>query len=153
MKAIEKKKLVEKEVHLQAQVNPHYPFHYQSEWLPSPGSESMQAFFKAVKEVAPCAYPPSIEALNQFFEENPLAKFLVENACKENENIKQAHAASGVDVIVPRIVNKDEILNAFTAILTWAPHFVNDDLVGLPFSAYVVGIDPTLSGSQLFGLP
>ena len=38
-------------------------------------------------------------------------------------------------------------------LLTWWPHFIDDDLVGLPFSGFTVGIDPTLAGSQLFGLP
>lgn len=130
------------------------PFNVQSRWLPTPGSASMQEFFRTLLEVEiPEEYPPCIEALDKLIEDNEVIKYLVDNACQENETMKASHAAQGTDVILPRIKNKETILKAFTAILTKAPAFINDDLVGLPFSAFVVGIDPTLSGSELFRLP
>jgi len=134
-------------------VDPHFPFNIQSQWLPAPGSASLQEFFRIVLNEEAGVYPPSVEALNKLIEENSVVQYLVDNACQENENIKVSHAAAGTDVLIPRIKDKETILKAFTAILKWAPHFINDDLVGLPFSAFVVGIDPTLSGSELFRLP
>ncbi len=133
--------------------NPLSPFNVQSRWLPAPGSDSLQEFFRQILSEDPEEYPPCIEDLNQLIEENEVISYLVDNACQENENMKAAHAAEGTDVILPRIKDKDTILKAFTAILTKAPAFINDDLVGLPFSAFVVGIDPTLSGSELFRMP
>ncbi len=134
--------------------NPLSPFNVQSHWLPAPGSDSLLEFFRLVLEELPeeAEYPPCIEDLNKLIEENDVIQYLVDNACKENENIKASHAADGI-VAIPRIKDKDTILKAFTKILTMAPAFINDDLVGLPFSAFVVGIDPTLSGSELFANP
>ena len=134
-------------------LNPLSPFNVQSKWIPAPGSSSMQEFFSIIESIELEEYPPCIEALNQLIEENEVVKYLVDNACQENENMKASHAAAGTDVILPRIKDKETLLETFTKLLTWAPRFINDDLVGLPFSAFVVGIDPTLSGSELFRLP
>jgi len=86
---------------------------------------------------------------------NEVIKYLVDNACKENANIIDDINLKNKkgNVEIPRIKNKEALLNAFNTLLTHAPAFVDDELVGLPFSALLVGIDPTLSGSLLFRLP
>ena len=80
-------------------------------------------------------------------------KYLVDNACKENLNIIDSHLKSAEGIPIPRINDKETLLNGFNALLKRSPHFIHDDLVGLPFSGFVVGIDPTLSGTVLFRLP
>jgi phosphatidylserine decarboxylase len=142
----------------QVKMNPdsHYPFNMRSGWLPKPGSSSMQAYFDMIindehKEWAKC-----IKDMNDYIESNEVIKYLVDNACKENINLIESHLVSpnGVDgVPIPRIKDKEKLLDAFNKILTHAPSFINNELVGLPFSALVVAIDPTLSGSVLFRLP
>ena len=71
---------------------------------------------------------------------------------KENSNIIHAHQSTK-EAPIPRIPNLDVLLYGFNTILNLAPQFINNDLVGLPFSAFVVGIDATLGGSTLFRLP
>ncbi len=133
--------------------DPHYPFDLQSGWLPSFESESMQTFLQEILDAPPSEYVPSIQALNEYINENPVIKYLLENACRENENIKDSTLPSSKGVAIPRINSIETLLNAFNEIMSKAPAFINDELVGLPFSAVVVGIDPTLSGSALFRLP
>lgn len=133
--------------------SPQYPFNLQSGWLPPHGSKSMEVFFTSILEAEPQPYAPCIEDLNQLIEENDVLTYLVNNACKENANIIDTTFKQFRNVPIPRIDSKETILNAFNAILKISPRFINDDLVGLPFSGFVVGIDPTLSGVVLFRLP
>jgi len=130
-----------------------YPANLQSGWLPTPGHPSMVQFFTELLEKTPKEYAPCIEALNQLFIESPVLNALLESSCKENENLKAANKNTHQGVVIPRIRNKEDLLNAFNHILTHAPAFIDDALVGLPFSAFVVGIDPTLSGSEMFRMP
>ncbi|MGB9365071.1 MAG: phophatidylserine decarboxylase associated domain-containing protein [Xanthobacteraceae bacterium] len=130
-------------------INP-YPSNLQSGWLPPYGSNSMQVYFDKVLQADKKEYAPCIKALDEFIEKNDVIKFLLQDACDANLSVV---AQSTKDVPIPRIKDKDTLLNAFNTILTHAPSFINDDLVGLPFSALVVGIDPTLSGMTLFRLP
>ena len=134
-------------------VNSRTPYAIQSNWLPKPGSTSMQMYFDEIINTEPTDWHPSVQALGVFIESSPVVKYLVENACDENLNIIEAHLASAQGIPIPRIKDVNTLLNAFNTILGRAPAFINDELVGLPFSAFVVGIDPTLSGSELFGLP
>ena len=132
------------------------PYAVQSGWLPEPGSDSLQEFYTTVLKKKKEKYAPSVEALAKLIDENEVIGYLVENACQENLNIIEAHLKEGLstdDLPIPRIKDKETLLNAFNALLTTAPAFINNDLVGLPFSAFVVGIDPTLSGTVLFRLP
>lgn len=110
-------------------LNP-YPSNLQSGWLPSYGSRSMQAYVERIVHAERQSLVPSVQALGTYIQENDLLR------------------AAGV-----RIPDADVLLHGFNTILTEAPSFVHDELIGLPFSAFMVGIDPTLSGAALFRLP
>ncbi|HSK77740.1 MAG TPA: phophatidylserine decarboxylase associated domain-containing protein [Thermoanaerobaculia bacterium] len=100
-------------------------------------------------------YAPSIAELDRFIDTHEVIRYLVNNACRENLNLVETYPtmASTGGVAIPRIKDKETLLHGFNTILKHPPFFVNNELVGLPFSAWVVGIDPTLSGVALFGLP
>jgi phosphatidylserine decarboxylase len=98
-------------------------------------------------------YAPSVEALAKLIDEDEVLRYLVENACQENLIIYATQQNNPDGVLIPRIADKETLLHVFNTLLTQVPQFINDDLVGLPFSAFVVGIDPTLSGTVLFRLP
>jgi len=135
--------------------NPNYRFTHRSGWLPAPDSVAFEAFFEEVLAPTQGAYAPSVQALDDFISSNPVLSYLMDNACEQNNNLVVASsvAAQSEQVFLPRIASKDDLLTGFNNILTRPPSFVNDELVGLPFSGLVVGIDPTLSGVTLFGLP
>lgn len=135
----------------QLDVNP-YPSALQSGWLPRHGSEALRTFFKMILGAERKEYAPCVQALNELIDSNDVLRFLVDDACKENANIIDSHMSTK-EAPIPRIRDKDTILHAFNTILDHAPQFINDELVGLPFSAFLVGIDPTLSGTALFRLP
>jgi phosphatidylserine decarboxylase len=136
----------------QFEVNP-YPSNLQSGWLPPYGSASMQKYFDRILGAPRKPLAPSVQSLDALIEGNTVIDYLVDNACAENLGLIDAHLPSAQGVPLPRITDKDALLHGFNVILTEAPAFINDDLVGLPFSAFVVGIDPTLSGATLFRLP
>jgi len=142
-------------IHMQMETNAYYPYNLQSGWLPEPGSDSMQEFFKTVLEAEPAAYAESIQALDDFIEKNHVITYLVDNACDENGNIIDSYLTSDQrdGVPVPRIKDKKALLDGLNHLITIAPHFIKNDLVGVPMSAFIVGIDPTLSGTALFRLP
>jgi phosphatidylserine decarboxylase len=131
--------------------NPRYPFNLQSGWLPQAGSPAMRAFFERVRAADRKRWAKSVQQLSDYIDENEIIRYLVENACRENLNMIEAH--QGQDVGLPRIEDKDALLHGFNELLSHPPGFVNDELVGVPFSAWVVGIDPTFAGATLFRLP
>lgn len=135
--------------------NPLHRFNHRSGWLPSPTSSALKIFFEDVLSRSETSYAPSVQAMDDFISANPVLSYLMDNACKENNNLLVACTATALSeqVTLPRIASKDDLLNGFNNILSQPPSFINDELVGLPFSALVVGIDPTLSGVTLFGLP
>ena len=133
--------------------NPLFPFDVQSGWIPKAGSSSMLKYFDQILHAEETEWHDCIKAMNDLIEKDEVIAHLVRSACKENKNIRDSHDAAGQGVIIPPIEDKYTILNAFNTILTHAPKFIDDALVGLPFSAFVVGIDPTLSGVALFSLP
>jgi len=142
-------------IHEQMETSGFYPYNLQSGWLPEPGGKAMQVFFEMVGTVDKKPYSPAVEALSEFFNSNDVITYLVDNACKENGNIIDSYFSSDQrsGVPIPRIKDQEALLNAINFIITIAPYFIENDLVGVPMSAYLVGIDPTLSGSALFRLP
>jgi phosphatidylserine decarboxylase len=128
------------------------PFNVQSSWLPNPKRESFRLFFEMVLNTERKELVPSVQALKDLIDGNEVLTFLANNAFQQNDNIIQANQSTG-EAPIPRIPDLDSLLHSFNAILTMPPQFINDDLVGLPFSALVVGIDATLGGSTLFRLP
>lgn len=129
-----------------------FPFNVQSHWIPDPQSESFQMFLKLVLEAEKKPWAPCIENFKKEVEGNPTLKYLFEKAFRENQNIIDAHQTS-TEAPIPRIPDLDTMLHAFNTILSMPPQFINNDLVALPFSALIVGIDATLSGSVLLRLP
>ncbi|WP_300978904.1 phosphatidylserine decarboxylase family protein [Flavobacterium sp.] len=128
------------------------PFTVQSGWIPNPSRASFRAFFEMILVAEPQTLSPSVQALKELIEGNEILSYLANNAFKENGNIIYAHQSTQ-EAPIHRIPDLSVLLNGFNTILNLAPHFVNNDLVGLPFSAFVVGIDATLGGSTLFRLP
>lgn len=131
--------------------DPRYPFNLQSTWLPQAGSPAMRTFFEQVLAADRKPWAKSVQELSAYIDQNEIIQYLVESACRENLNMIEAH--QGQEVGVPRIEDKDVLLNGFNELLSHPPRFVNDELVGVPFSAWVVGIDPTFGGATLFRLP
>lgn len=128
------------------------PFSMQSGWLPHPSRDSFRMFFERILNTPATSYSPGILALQELIENDDVLSYLANNAFQQNANILEAQQSS-TEAPIPYIPNLETLLNAFNTVLTEAPLFINDDLVGLPFSAIVVGIDATLGGSTLFRLP
>jgi phosphatidylserine decarboxylase len=128
------------------------PFNVQSGWIPNPTRESFREFFEMILIAEPKELAPSVQALKELIEGDDVLLYLANNAFKENGNIIYAHQSTN-EAPIPRIPNLAVLLHGFNTILNLAPQFINNDLVGLPFSAFVVGIDATLGGSTLFRLP
>jgi phosphatidylserine decarboxylase len=128
------------------------PFNVQSGWIPNPTRESFREFFEMILIAEPKELAPSVQALKELIEGDDVLLYLANNAFKENGNIIYAHQSTN-EAPIPRIPDLAVLLHGFNTILNLAPQFINNDLVGLPFSAFVVGIDATLGGSTLFRLP
>ncbi len=127
-------------------------FPVQSGWLPDHKRESFQQFFKSILDAKPKKLSPSIRALKTMIEKDEVLSYLAKTAFQQNANVLEAHQSSN-QAPIPAIPSLDVLLNAFNTILTTPPQFINNDLVGLPFSAIIVGIDATLGGSTLLRLP
>jgi phosphatidylserine decarboxylase len=138
-------------IHDYLAADPRYPFNLQSGWLPQSGSPAMRAFFEQILAADRKPWADSVQELSAYIDQNEIIQYLVESACRENLNMIDAH--QGEEVGVPRIEHKDALLHGFNELLSRPPRFVNDELVGVPFSAWIVGIDPTFSGATLFRLP
>lgn len=140
---------------LRSEILVHYPHEVRSGWLPR-SNKVLRKFHQLIHQAERTEYAPSIARLDQFIEGNPVIKYLIEDACNRNLNMVEA-CGKDVDnpdqVQVPRIKDKETLLHGFNEIMKHPPRFVESELVGLPFSAWVVGIDPTLSGAALFALP
>lgn len=129
-----------------------YPFNLQSGWLPRYDSSAIRIFFESLVAAVRRPYAGSIEELDKFLATNEVVKYLLDDACRQNLNMIEAHQSSA-SAPIPRIPDKETLLHAFNEILTQAPQFIDNELVGLPFSAVMVGIDPTLGGTALLRLP
>ncbi len=141
-------------IHDQMDANPHYPFNVRSDWLPRPSHPCVAKFLKSIQEAEPTDWAPSVQALDKLLTDDPALTYLINDACKANGTIVASHLPGAEAVHQPRIASKDDLLRHFNTLLTWVPQFIDDDqLVGLPFSQLVVGIDPTQSGMTLFRLP
>ncbi|MDV7340050.1 phophatidylserine decarboxylase associated domain-containing protein [Terasakiella sp. A23] len=138
-----------------------YPSCYRTGWFPAPHSESWLQFHETIIEKIKChdkALDPTVQDLLDFLTGDPVVAQLMATACRQNtalyELSKKGHKHKETDgVPIPFIEDAEFFALMCDVLLTTWPHFINDDLVGLPFSAYTVGIDPTLAGSQLLGLP
>ncbi|TXG01288.1 phosphatidylserine decarboxylase family protein [Massilia arenae] len=114
-------------------------------WLPRDGSAGMRTYVERVLGAQRTALAPSVQALATYIEDNEVVRRLANNACAECLAIVDTHA--------PRIGDVDALLHGFNTILTHAPGFIDGELIGLPFSAFVAGIGRTASGAALFRQP
>jgi len=133
-----------------------YPSSYRTGWLPEPGSQSWTQFHEEVGKAvaaADVALDPTVQDLLAFLNDNPVVAYLMASACRQNKTMRNTPDLDTDGVPIPAIPNAEFFALVCNFLLTWWPHYINDDLVGLPFSGFTVGIDPTLSGSQLLGLP
>lgn len=128
------------------------PHNVQSGWIPHPSKKSFQHFIRMILEKKTTEYAPVIQALKDAIRSDEVLNYLSNTAFQQNANILAA-SQSTEEAPIPRMRDLDDLLTAFNAILDEAPQFINDDLVGLPFSAVIVAIDATLSGSTLLRLP
>ena len=146
--------------HRQFEISP-YPSSLLSAWLPpSDSNRCWSAFFADCREKARSrsALPdwnPVVQKLYHFLtteSTDPAAKHLFEEACDQNETLR---ASEDVPDLVKKypITSAADFANFLNVQLTQWPKFYEGQLVGLPISALVSGIDATLSGSKLFSLP
>ncbi|WP_197433824.1 phophatidylserine decarboxylase associated domain-containing protein [Agrobacterium vitis] len=133
-----------------------FPSSYRTGWLPDPGSSSWKKFHEHVTEAVMAfdgELDPTVQDLLDFLASNPVVSYLMANACRQNETMRNTQDIDTDGVPIPPIPNAEFFASVCNFLLTWWPRYIDDDLVGLPFSGFTVGIDPTLSGSQLLGLP
>lgn len=133
-----------------------YPSSLRTGWLPPRGSRGWAAFHDEIGQAierfeGPLA--PPVQALLDYLNSDPTVAYLMQQACRQNLTMLKTKDLDTDGVPIPRIPNAQFFAAFCNALLTWWPRFVHDDLVGLPFSAFTVGIDPTLAGSTLLGLP
>jgi phosphatidylserine decarboxylase len=102
-------------------------------WLPPYDSESMHTYLGQILDAERTTLVPSVQALGTYIEDNALAGFLM-----------------GSDNDGPRINDLDALLHGLNTILTQPPGFIGEDLIGLPFSALVTGIDLARFGVTAF---
>lgn len=139
------------------------PSSYRHGWLPAPGSESWLIFqAEVIEEVSrlnedvDLHLEPVVQDLLDYLQREPTAAYLMAQACRQNAimlNLQDQKALNTGGVPIPPIPDAKFFALVCNLLLTRWPHFIHDDLVGLPFSCFTVGIDPTLQGSQLLGLP
>lgn len=114
-------------------------------WLPRYGSAGMRTYVERVLGAERTALAPSVQALATYIEDTEHVRRLANNACAEC-------LASG-DTHSPRIGDVDALLHGCNTILTHAPGFIDGELIGLPFSAFMADIGRTASGAALFRQP
>lgn len=138
-----------------AEIFVHIPHEIRSGWLPR-SSAVLEKFHQSIHNAVRTEYSPSVKMLDEFIHNNPVISYLIDDACRRNLNMVDAGSKdtdNPDNVQIPRIKDKETLLHGFNEILKHPPSFIDSELVGLPFSAWVVGIDPTLSGTALFSLP
>ena len=114
-------------------------------WLPPCGSAAVRTYVERVLDAERTALAPSVRALATYIEDTEDARRLATNACAECLAIVDTHS--------PRIEDIDTLLHGLNSILTHAPGFIDGELIGLPFSAFMADIGRTPSGAALFRQP
>jgi len=114
-------------------------------WLPRHGSAGMRRYVERVLGAGRMPLAPSVQALATYIEDNEDVRRLADKACAE--------CLASVGTHSPRIQDVDALLHGFNTMLTHAPGFVEGELIGLPFSAFLADIGRTASGAALFRHP
>lgn len=128
----------------QFDIHPHRG-NLHSGWLPRQDSATMRTYVERVLGTERTALAPSVQALATYIEDEPIVRRLARDACAEYLDAIDAHS--------PHIGDVDTLLHCFNTILTHAPCFIDGELVGLPFCAFMAGIGRTVGGAALFRQP
>ena len=128
----------------QFDIHPHRG-NLHSGWLPRQDSATMRTYVERVLGTERTALAPSVQALATYIEDEAVVRRLARDACAEYLDAIDAHS--------PHIGDVDTLLHCFNTILTHAPCFIDGELVGLPFCAFMAGIGRTVGGAALFRQP
>lgn len=132
-----------------------YPSSLLSGWMPEPGSAAWAKFHEglAAKLDPDSVLSPAVDALLSFLDGNPVVATLMAQACRQNLIMLKTQGLDTGGVPIPWMPDALTFALYCNLLLEVWPHYIDDQLVGLPFSGMTVSIDPTLAGSQLLGLP
>ncbi|WP_313169011.1 phosphatidylserine decarboxylase family protein [Massilia oculi] len=114
-------------------------------WLPRYGRAGMRTYIERVLGAERTALAPSVQALATYIEDTEDVRRLANKACAE--------CLASVDRHSPRIEDVGALLHGFNTILTHAPGFIDGELIGLPFAAFMADFGRTASGAALFRHP
>lgn len=133
-------------------------YYMRSGWMPGPGSGAHRKFLEKIDQKEPTELDPTIAALGDYIKADPTVHWMMHEAFKQNSIILRSPGTPNqeyeIGAAIPEIPDLERLLDLFNRIMDEIPQFIKgDDLVGLPFSAVTVGIDPTLEGSAVFRLP
>lgn len=132
-------------------------YYVQSGWMPGPGSRGVRLFFDKLEQKKSVSLDPTIEDLANYIKGDKTLSWMMREACRQNQIILNSPATPNNEyqtgIVIPDIKNVDVLLQLFNKVMNEIPQFADGDLVGLPFSAITVGIDPTLEGAAIFRLP
>ncbi|MGF6276181.1 phosphatidylserine decarboxylase [Massilia sp. UYP11] len=126
-------------------------------WLPRYGSAAMRTYVARVLGAERTALAPSVQALASYIEDNDVVRRLVHAACADGLASSNGQAAHAGSVPGARIKDLDAdlgaLLHGLNTVLTHAPGFIDGELIGLPFSAFLADTGRTAGGAALFGHP
>jgi len=122
-------------------------------WLPRYGSAVMRTYVGRVLGAERTALAPSVQALATYIEHTEAVRRLADAACAANLATIDRHAPHAGSVAGARIGDVDALLHGLNTVLTHAPHFVDGELIGLPFSAFLAEFGRTARGAALFRQP
>lgn len=103
-------------------------------WLPPAGSRALQRFAGRVLGAERQPLAPSVQALATYIEQDHAVRRLAVRACAAQ----------------PRIGQVDSLLHALNTLLTQAPCFIDGQLVGLPFSAFMAAVGHSDGAADFF---
>lgn len=103
-------------------------------WLPPAGSRALHTFAERVLGAERQPLAPSVQALATYIDQDHAVRRLALRACAAQ----------------PRIGQVETLLHALNTLLTQAPCFIDGQLVGLPFSAFMAAIGHGEGGADFF---
>jgi phosphatidylserine decarboxylase len=122
-------------------------------WLPRHGSAAMRTYVGRVLAADRTALAPSVQALATYIEHTDAVRRLASDACAANLDTTDRDTPQAGSVAGPRIGDVHALLHGLNTILTHAPGFVDGELIGLPFSAFLAEFGRTARGAALFRQP
>lgn len=121
-------------------------------WLPRYGSAGRRTYVERVLGAERTGLAPSVQALATYIEHTEAVRRLANDACADLA-ILNGGAPRAASVAGAGIGDVDALLHGLNTVLAHAPGFVDGELVGLPFSAFLGDIARTPRGAALFRHP